>query len=128
MSGEPAVLRGPDELTSEWLARALGTGTVSGFEVEPIGTGQMSESCRVSLAYASGRDAGPSSVVLKTASVDRNSRTAGVGLGVYEREVRFYRELAPRIRGPLADCHFAGIAADGSFTIVLEDLSPAAQG
>ena len=67
-------------------------------------------------------------MVLKTASTDEGSRATGVGLGIYEREVRFYRELAPRIGGPLADCHFAAITGDGSFTIVLEDLAPATQG
>ena len=47
--------------------------------------------------------------MLKTASADETSRATGVGLGVYEREVRFYRELAPRIGGPLAECHVAVI-------------------
>ena len=75
-----------------------------------------------------GEDSGPASVVLKTASTDEGSRATGVGLGIYEREVRFYRELAPRIGGPLAECHFAASSGDGSFTIVLEDLEPATQG
>src|SRR5438270_440203 len=102
--GEPGgILRGPDELTAEWLAEALGSGPVAAFEVTAIGTGQMSESRRVRVRYADGAG-GPASVVLKTASADENSRAAGVGLGVYEREVRFYRELAPRIGGPLAAC------------------------
>ena len=38
--------------------------------------------------------------------------------------MRFYRELAPRIGGPLAYCHLAVIDAGGWFTIVLEDLAP----
>ena len=87
----------------------------------------MSETTRVGIDYAAGAT-GPASVVLKTASADEGSRATGVGLGIYEREVRFYRELAPRIGGPLADCHFAAITGDGSFTIVLEDLAPATQG
>ncbi len=129
MEGELAVLRGPEDLTREWLAQALGTDRISGFEVEPIGTGQMSESCRMSIDYARGPDDGPSSIVLKTASAAPNSRAAGVGLGVYEREVRFYRELAPRIRGPLAECHLAVVdPAQGWFTLLLEDVAPATQG
>ena len=67
----------------------------------------MSESRRVRIDYASDADAGPASVVLKTASADETSRSTGVGLGVYDREVRFYRELAPRIGGPLPECHLA---------------------
>ena len=122
------VLRRPEELTSSWLVEALGSGPIAAFAIEPIGTGQMSESRRVRIEYAAGPDAGPASVVLKTASADENSRSAGVGLGVYDREVRFYRELAPRIGGPLAQCHAAAIDADGWFTLLLEDVAPAVQG
>lgn len=129
MGGEPAVLRSPEDLSAAWLEQALGCGEIAGFDVESIGTGQMSESRRVRISYAQASQAGPASVVLKTASTDENSRAAGVGLGVYEREVRFYRELAPRIGGALAHCHLAAIdPTDGTFTIVLEDVSPALQG
>jgi hypothetical protein len=128
MGGEVPVLRRPEELTSSWLAAALGSGPIADFEVESIGTGQMSESRRVRIEYAPGPDAGPATVVLKTASADENSRSAGVGLGVYDREVHFYRELAPRIGGPLAQCHAAVIDADGWFTLLLEDVAPAVQG
>jgi hypothetical protein len=128
MGGEVPVLRRPEELTSAWLAEALGTGPIAAFEIESIGTGQMSESRRVRIEYAPGPDAGPASVVLKTASADESSRSAGVGLGVYDREVRFYRELAPRIGGPLAQCDAAAIDAEGWFTLLLEDVAPAVQG
>ena len=129
MGDDTPVLRLPGDLTGDWLEQALDAGPVTGFTVEAIGTGQMSESRRVKIEYAAGPDSGPASVVLKTASEDENSRGAGVGLGVYEREVRFYRELAPRIGGPLAECHVAVIdPKDGWFTLLLEDVSPASQG
>jgi hypothetical protein len=127
VTAELEVLQTPDQVSPEWLAAALDSGPVESLALTQIGTGQMSESTRVSIRYE-GEATGPASVVLKTASTDEGSRTTGVGLGIYEREVRFYRELAPRIGGPLADCHFAATAADGSFTIVLEDLAPARQG
>ena len=121
------VLRSAQELTAEWLSAVLGGSPIEAIEVRAIGTGQMSESSRVSISWA-GERAGPASVVVKTASRDPTSRATGVSLGVYEREVRFYRELAPRLGGPLAHCHLALIDSDGSFTIVLEDLAPARQG
>src|SRR5439155_784782 len=74
---------------------------------EQIGTGQMSESHRLSISYEDPRRAGPATAVLKLASSDSTSRATGVGLGIYAREVRFYTELAPRIGGPLASCSFA---------------------
>ncbi len=129
MGDQTPVLKLPGDITGEWLELALAAGPVSDFTVEPIGTGQMSESRRIRIQYGSGPDSGPASVVLKTASEDENSRGAGIGLGVYEREVRFYRELAPRIGGPLAQCHLAVIdPKDGWFTLLLEDVSPASQG
>ena len=88
----------------------------------------MSESSQVRIGYASGAQAGPTSVIVKTAAADETSRATGVVVGAYEREVRFYHELAPRIGGPLAQCHLAVIDSDGWFTIVLEDVSPALQG
>ncbi len=127
MTAELEVLATPEHLTPEWLAAALGSGPIESLTLTKIGTGQMSETTRVTVAYA-GEATGPASVVLKTPSADEGSRATGVGLGIYEREVRFYRELAPRIRGPLAECHFAAVAADGSFTVVIEDLAPAVQG
>ncbi|HUH79969.1 MAG TPA: phosphotransferase [Solirubrobacteraceae bacterium] len=127
MTAELEVLQTPEQLTPEWLAAALDSGPIESLQLTRIGTGQMSESTRVSIDYAA-ETTGPASVVLKTASTDESSRATGVGLGIYEREVRFYRELAPRIGGPLADCRFAAIAPDGSFTLVLEDLAPARQG
>src|SRR6516164_5127274 len=103
------VLRSVGELTPEWMSAALGGGAVESLQVEKIGTGQMSESHRVRIGYAAGAPPGPTSVVVKTASEDEGSRATGIGLGIYEREVRFYDELAPRIGGPLADCHLAMI-------------------
>ncbi len=129
MLGEADVVRTPEDLTGEWLQGALGTGPVEAFTIERIGTGQMSESRRITIAYTDGPDSGPSSVVMKTASSDENSRAAGVGLGVYEREVRFYRELAARLGGPLPECHVAVIdPKEGWFTLLLEDVWPASQG
>jgi hypothetical protein len=122
------VLRSAEELTCAWLADALGTGPVASFTAEPVGTGQMSDSHRVEITYASDADSGPASVVVKVASSDETSRATGVGLGAYDREVRFYRELAPRIGGPVAECHLAEIDGDGFFTLVLEDVAPATQG
>jgi len=127
VTAELQVLQTPAQLTPEWLAAALDSGPIESLRPAPVGTGQMSDTTRVEIDYAAGAT-GPASVVLKTASSDDGSRATGVGLGIYEREVRFYRELAPRIGGPLADCHFAAISGDGSFTIVLEDLAPATQG
>jgi hypothetical protein len=129
MGIDVSVLRRPEDLSAEWLAAALGTGPIDGFHVESIGTGQMSESRRVLIQYAPGANSGPPTVVLKTASENENSRSTGVGLGIYDREICFYRDLAPRVGGPIAGCHLAVIdLEEGWFTLLLEDVAPAMQG
>jgi hypothetical protein len=125
----PKIVRTLDELDGEWLQAALHTGPIRSFTAAHIGTGQMSDSHRISLDYADPDGAGPATVVLKIASADSSSRATGVGLGIYEREVRFYSELAPRIGGPLATCRVASYdEVEGWFTLLLEDVAPALPG
>ncbi|CDO33532.1 DUF7064 domain-containing protein [Mycolicibacterium porcinum] len=126
---QTAVLDRPEDLTCEWLTTALGCGPVSGFSFERIGTGQMSECYRVSLSYAPDGD-GPASVVLKVAATDPNSRQTGLALGLYEREVLFYTDIAPALAdGPVAPCYHAAIDTQtGAFDLLLGDAVPAEVG
>lgn len=119
----------PGDLTAQWLTDTLGAGRVSAFTVERIGTGQMSECYRVGLTYGQGE--GPASVVLKVAAGDPVSRQTGHALGLYEREVRFYAEVAPGLAdgGPLACCFHASYDPDtGMFTLLIDDAAPAVAG
>ena len=122
----------PDDLTAGWLTATIGAGRVGGFTVERIGTGQMSECYRVNLDYAEGE--GPASVVLKVAASDPMSRGTGQALGLYEREVQFYSDVAPGLGGsmgggPVAHCYHASYQPDtGVFTLLLDDAAPAVVG
>lgn len=125
------VVERPSDLTAAWLTDVL-QHPVRAFALERIGTGQMSECYRVTLDYASG-GAGPASVVLKVAAADPTSRQTGLALGLYEREVRFYTDIAPRLAaggaGPVAPCFHAAIdSATGVFDLVLGDAAPAVVG
>ena len=107
--------------------RNLGAGTVTDFTVERIGTGQMSECYRVELSYT--EPGGPESVVLKVAATDPASRQTGAALGLYEREVRFYQDIAPRLGGPIAPCYHAAVdPPTGVFDLLLGDAGPAVVG
>ncbi|MGW0158932.1 DUF7064 domain-containing protein [Mycobacterium sp. NPDC003323] len=124
----PTLIERPTDLTDGWLTAALGGPTVVGHEFERIGTGQMSECYRVTLRYADG-DSGPASVVLKVAAADPNSRQTGLALGLYEREVRFYSDIAPKLAGPFAPCHHHAYDAEtGAFDLLLGDAAPAVVG
>ncbi|MGH3554144.1 MAG: phosphotransferase, partial [Mycobacterium sp.] len=125
------VVGRPGDLTAAWLTAAIRAGAVADFTIERIGTGQMSECYRVQLTYADGGPSinAPASVVLKVAATDPVSRQTGVGLGLYGREVRFYRDIAPRLHGPVAPCYHAAFdAAAGVFDVLLGDVNPAVVG
>jgi len=123
-----ALIERPADLTADWLTAALGAGRVDDFTVERIGTGQMSECYRVGLTYADGEE-GPTSVVLKVAAADPSSRQTGLAMGLYEREVRFYTDIAPTLHGPVSECHHAAYdSATGAFDLLLGDAAPAVVG
>jgi hypothetical protein len=125
------VIERPSDLTAAWLAAAVGAGPVADFSVERIGTGQMSECYRVLLTYAD--DTAdfdrPESVVLKVAATDPVSRQTGLAMGLYEREVCFYGDIAPQLDGPLAPCYHAAVdTSTGVFDLLLGDAGPAVVG
>ncbi len=123
------VIERPSDLTASWLTAAIGTGPIADFTVERIGTGQMSECYRIRLGYADAASNGPESVVLKVAATDPVSRQTGLALGLYEREVRFYGDIAPRLGGPIAPCYHAAVdTVTGVFDLLLGDAGPAVVG
>ncbi|MEZ0342165.1 phosphotransferase [Mycobacterium sp. pV006] len=124
----PPLIQRVDDLSAEWLTAVIGQGTVSDYTVNRIGTGQMSECYRVALRYAD-QESGPASVVLKIAAADGASRQTGASMGLYEREVRFYTDIAPGLDGPVAHCYHAAYDAESAaFDLVLSDAAPAVTG
>src|SRR6202007_2727566 len=73
-------------------------------------------------------DGSDGTVVVKLAADNDSSRNTGVGMGAYLREVAFYQHLGGRLQGP-PRCHLAEYdAAEGWFTLVLDDIAGAQQG
>ncbi|SDG03424.1 Phosphotransferase enzyme family protein [Blastococcus aurantiacus] len=123
-----------DALTPEWLTAALtAAGTLSGSrvvgaDVRPLGTGQMCDSVRIGLRYDD-PDAGPASLVAKLPAADEGSRATAKAFRSYEKEVRFYQELADRLPVRTPHLHYADLDVEtASFVLLLEDLAPAEPG
>jgi hypothetical protein len=91
-------------------------------DAAPIGIGAMADTFRMQLTWSEG-SVGPRSLVAKKPSSDPAAAATAASLGAYEREARFYVELAPRteVRAPrlLGIVHEAGVPN----TVLLEDLS-----
>ncbi len=120
----------PDAMTADWIATVLGqpAGSLRGFTVKPVGTGQMCDSYRLTLDWATRGDA-PASIVAKCPSLDPSSRDVAQRLGNYVLEVTWYQTLANEVSVPRPHCHFAQIEDNGvDFLLLLEDLAPARQG
>jgi hypothetical protein len=119
------IVRTVDDLTDAWLSDVLGV-TVSAFATAPVGTGQMGDSFRVTVAHDG---VVPTSFVLKVAAANETSRATGLALRIFEVEVRYYLELARRLDAPVPRCWFGAVDVEtGWFSLLLEDLAPAVQG
>jgi hypothetical protein len=126
-------IRSPDAIDAAWLTRVVRAGgveaEVTGFTARKVGTGQIGDSIRFVLSYAREVPGAPATLVGKFPSANPESRQTGVMLGNYEREVRFYQELAPRALVSLPRCWFAEVHPEThEFVLMMEDLSPAEQG
>lgn len=122
----------PEALTAEWLTEALAASLsgarVVAAEVRPLGTGQMCDSVRVHLTYDE-PDAGPATLVAKLPAADEGSRATAIMFRSYEKEVRFYQELAGRLAVRTPRVLHADIdVPTASFVLLLEDLAPAQPG
>lgn len=119
-------LVGPEDVTGEWLSSVFGA-AVEVVGQQRIGDGLVGMNVRVALR--SERPEVPDSVVVKLPSPDATSRATGIALRNYERETKFYDEIAATVDMRVPLCHHSDwTEATGDFVIVLEDLAPAEQG
>jgi hypothetical protein len=128
-------IRTPGDVTPGWLTPVLtGSGvleadaSVQSVAFEPVGTGQMADTVRLSLTFDP-PEAGPRSLIAKFASKDDTSRTTGLVLRAYEIEVCFYDIVAGRVRTRIPRGYFGWHDPDtGWFVLLLEDATGAIQG
>jgi len=117
----------PAEL-SRWLAPRLGGVSVVGVKNEPVGTGQMSESRRLTLEYS--RPCGlPQTMIAKFESASEASRAASRATRTYEVETAFYRDIRDRVSVNAPVCFYNHFDADrDEFALLLSDFAPCTQG
>jgi hypothetical protein len=129
------VRDGPDRVDAAWLtdvladAGALEGARVVGVRAEPVGTGQMGLTTRLHLTYDRLAPGAPATVVGKFPSADAVSRQTGAATRSYEREARFYEELAATVAVRVPHCWSVAFdPATHCFHLLLEDLAPRRQG
>jgi hypothetical protein len=121
-----------EDLTPAWLTAALREGgtiaeerSVMSVSAELIGTGQVGLVVLAQLEHDDPSVGAPGSVVVKLPSSDGGSRQMAQAMGLYETEVRFYKEVAPRLGPAIPRMHWGKVDAKaaGRFTLVLDDLT-----
>lgn len=123
------LLRSPAHIDARWLSAVLALDgsdrPTSDLDVTRIGNGLIGSTHRV--RYAAG--GATHSLIVKLASEDEAGRSKGAALGLYRREVGFYREFAPRCAMRVPKCRLAILDDSGEFfTLVLEDFAAARAG
>ncbi|WP_068399618.1 phosphotransferase family protein [Kribbia dieselivorans] len=113
-----------DELTRALQASgaAQPQARLVGLSLRPIGIGHTADTLHLTPTWAE-PGSGPATLVAKIPSLDAQSAGTAASLGAYEREARFYAELAPN--SSLSLPRFLGVMRfDGEPTgVLLEDLS-----
>lgn len=122
-----------DDITASWLTEAFRSrgrllrGSVTGVTVTRFGegVGLMGQTARMSVTFSDDVSGLPTSYVVKIAATAEANRAMGVHYRIYEKEVRFYRELAGSVPVATAEAFIAEFDAESNnFVLVLADLSP----
>jgi hypothetical protein len=122
----------PSELTSEWLtaqlraAGAVKTAAVTGFSTVPVGEGigMLGILVRVVPIYDRVEPGAPGSLIAKFATPVEGNRAVAMAFHIYEREILFYRLIAPTVSARAPRCFGCEIdPATGDSFLLLEDLS-----
>lgn len=120
------------DITPAWLTQTLrdagciNRAQVIAQEIKIIGVavGFLDGLARILLRYDSEEAGAPASVIVKMPAADAAFRETGDSFHAYEREIRFYQEVAPRTPIRLARCYYnPAQRSPGDYVIVMEDLN-----
>jgi hypothetical protein len=120
-----------EEINAPWLteilqgASVLNKATVREVNIQGIGEGVgfLSGRARVTLRYDQAEVGAPSSVVVKLPACVKEGREFAESAHAYEREIRFYREVAPLTSIRVPRMYATIMDPDqGAFILVMEDL------
>jgi hypothetical protein len=123
----------PGEITATWLTDALRAGGAipasasvsrAPHEVLGQGAGFIGQIARFTLEYDGDARNAPRTLIAKLPALDPGAREVAALYGLYEREYRFYQELASEMPFRIARCyHAAGDAEAVRYVLLLEDLA-----
>lgn len=116
----------PVGIDAAWLNAALdGWPAIASVSHDDIGegTGIFGQISRLTLTYDGDASSSPTNVVVKMACLEPENLAIANALGIYERELRFYEELASNLPFRIPASYLAVRGDDGRFVLLIEDLS-----
>ena len=128
---------GPQDLTPEWLTQALreggaiATSNVTSIDTAVVGEGVgfMGQLAQVSLSYDKAEEGAPQSLIAKLPAAAPENREVATFFRFYEREVRFYEQVAHAIELRTPRRYYSAFDPEsGDYVLLLEDMAPARVG
>jgi len=123
---EVTIPETPGGIDAEWLNNALeGWPEIASVEHDDIGegTGIFGQISRLSVGYADAAGSSPTRMVVKMACLEPENLAIANALGIYERELRFYEELASTLPFRVPASYLLQRGDDGRFVLIIEDLA-----
>lgn len=125
----PGLISGPDQVTPEWLQSVfqqagVDVPRISMIKSAPIGSGNLSVTCRSAITYNANAERAVRSVICKLTTGIIAAAEIAAAQDVYRREAAVYDFIG--IEPPFATprCYWSAAGADGrTLNLVLEDLS-----
>ncbi len=121
-----------DDITPEWLNEVLDGSVTGGAKVASIdkeiigeGAGFVGEITRLSLTYDGNAASALASLIAKLPTRDEAFRNLANMVNLYEREIRFYEQIADDVPLRTPEMYFSHAdSATGDHVLLLEDLAP----
>jgi len=121
------------DIDAEWLSAALHDSSdaatanrISQIRIRPVtsAVNLMGEVSRIFIDWDESGARLPATVIAKLPSRNPENRALGLGMGWYEAEHRFYRDLAAHVGLRIPACLFTAADPDtGRYVVLLEDLA-----
>lgn len=127
----PPIPAAMTDITAEWLTAALrSSGVITDAAVASVdhvrvgaGVGILGELSRATLTYDREAPGAPRTVIVKIPTADPGGRGIAHMLGYYEREIRYYRDIAGQNVVAAPRCYYSDMdPANILFVLLLEDL------
>ena len=124
------------DITVEWLNEVLhengflGNNNIASLKHEVIGVGEgyTGDIARILLTYDNDSQQLPSKIIAKLPTSFEPLRTKCLQLGIYAREIQFYKEIAPSSPIRIPNCYFNDMDSENDkYVLLMEDCSKYSQ-